>query len=114
MTDIVEYDIGATASVVIANGQTVSEAAPFYGLRLVGLITPAALTGTSVTFQGSVDGVTYVPIYDSAGVAITATVSTSRWTVLDPADFAGMAYIKVVSGSAEGAARTIVLIARPV
>ena len=107
------YDL-EEVEVTIASSGTVSTAANLLGMRLVGIVTPAALTGTALTFQGSADGSTYTALYDTAGDAVGATVAADRWVVLDPADFAGIPYIKAVSGSAEAAERTITLIVRPV
>lgn len=56
-----------TIAVTIASGQTVSGAAMLGGACLVGLITPAALTGTAITFQASADGSTYVPLHATGG-----------------------------------------------
>ncbi len=106
--------IEVVTSVAIANGQTVSDAVDLGGLRPIALVTPAALTGTSFTFQSSVDGTTFVPVYDSSGSQVSVTVSTSRFVVLSPTSFAGVRHLKVVSGSAEGAARTIQIVARAI
>jgi len=104
------------STVTIANGQTVSDALDLSraGFSLVGIVTPAALTGATFTFQASADGVTYNAVYDKTGALVSVTVAASRYVVLAPADFAGIAYLKVVSGSTEGGARTIGLVARPV
>lgn len=106
--------IEVVTSVAIANGQTVSDAVDLGGLRPIALVTPAALTGTAFTFQASVDGSTYVAVYDSSGSAVSVTVSTSRYIVLSPTTFAGIRFLKVVSGSAEGGARTIQVVARAI
>lgn len=97
-------------TVTIASGGTASGAARLDRAVPVGLITPAALTGTALTFQASADGTTYVPVYTTAGAAVSATVAASRYVPLDPATFRGALYLKVVSGSAEAADRAITLI----
>jgi len=103
-----------TAKVIasIASGGTTSQVIGLQGRTLLGIQTPAALTGTALTFEGSHDGETFVPLYDDAGTPaqISLTVTTSRGYSLDPSKFAAWEYIKVVSGSAEGAARQIVLL----
>lgn len=99
-----------TRTVTIASGQTVSGAVSLGGASLVGIITPAALTGTTLTFQASADGTTYVPVYTTAGVAASVTVAASRYTAVPPTTIPGAPYLKVVSGSAEGADRTITLV----
>ena len=100
--------------VVIASGETVSTSGTLYGNTLCAIATPAALTGVTLTFQASADNTTFYPIYDSFGVELSITVSTSQWIVVDPADFASTAFVKVVSSGAEGADRTIQLVVRPV
>lgn len=78
------------------------------GFSLVGISLPAALTGTALTFTvcNTLAG-TYVPLYNAAGV-VSYTVAASRYVAIDPKDFQGVAYLKIVSGSAEGAARTLI------
>lgn len=104
------------ASVTIANNGTVSDALSLgsVGHTVVGLITPGTLTGTAFTFQASADGTTYVAVYDKTGAAYSVTVSTSRYILLPPADFAGIQYLKVVSGSTETGERVITVVTRPV
>lgn len=99
--------------VTILSGQTVSDAKDLANTTLCGIETPAALTSTAITFQGSNDGTTYVPIKDSvSGAAISVTVTTSSGYSLNPSQFAGWRFIKVVGGSAEGADRIIKLCVR--
>lgn len=93
----------------IANGATSSEAMDLRGLALVGVQFPATFTGTTVTFtmSDSFAG-TYVPVYNSAG-AISYTIAQARYYAIDPKDFHGIRFLKIVSGSAEGGARTVKL-----
>ena len=98
----------------ILNGQTKSEAIRTgYKSSLVALITPAALTGTTFTFEASVDGTTFAPVYNEATL-YSLTVSTSRYIALNLSVFAGAQNIKVVSGSAEAGDRQIALVVREV
>jgi hypothetical protein len=76
------------------------------------IITPAALTGTALSFQVSYDGTTYTALYATGGTAISYTVAASRVIPLDPAIFGAFPYLKIVSGSAEAAARTFTIIIR--
>lgn len=99
-------------TVTIASGQTVSEAVDLHGYSLLGVVTPAALTGSSMTFQGSVDGNTYNAIYDTSGNQLSMTVAASRFIAIAPTDLASCRYLKLVSGSSEGADRTITLAIR--
>lgn len=96
------------AATTIANAATTSAAIPTKGLSLVGIQLPATFTGTAMTFTGSVDGVTYQPVYvTTSGTALSYTVAQARYIAIDPAPFYGLAYIKLVSGSSEGGARAI-------
>lgn len=101
-----------TKTVTIANGATVSDAVATGGRQLVGIITPAALTGTAMTFSMSSElAGTYVPIkVTAAGTAFSQTVTTSSYYAIDPAITYGVPFIKATSGSAEGAARSIILV----
>lgn len=99
--------------VVIANGGTVSAALQLQGLVLCGIQLPAAFTGTTLTFQASVDGTTFQPVKSTAsGTALSYTVAQGTYVAIDPKDFQGINYLKVVSGTAEGAARTLNLAVR--
>lgn len=106
----------ASKDVTIDNGATVSSAIELArDERPVMIQTPAALTGTAITFQASIDGTTYVPVYEVGGTnAYSVTVSTSRAVALDHRVFAAVNYLKLVSGSAEAAARIIKVLIRPV
>jgi len=101
-----------TKTATIANGGTVSDAIDLEGRGLTAMVMPAAFTGTTITFQGSVDGVTYQALYNASNSAVSMTVAASRTYLFTPGDFSGIRYLKVVSGSAEGAARSILLVAR--
>lgn len=95
------------AAVTIANGGTVSSDIICNGLALVGIQLPAALTGIALTFKGSVDGTTFQPIYDTtSGTALSYTVAAGHYVAVDPAPFQGLKALQIVSGSAEGAARS--------
>ncbi len=100
-------------TVTIANGQTTSDSVPIGDGVPVGLKMPAAFTGVSITFQGSVDeGATFSPLYDSSGAAVTVTVGTSRLIALEAVNLVACTHIKLVSSGAEGADRTLTLIMR--
>ena len=85
----------------IANGGTLSDAVYLHGEVLVGIRMPAAWDAANLTFQVSMDDVTYLNAYSQAGaehvVTVTA-VSTHIW--VDPTDFAGYRWLKVRSGTA--------------
>lgn len=85
---------------LIASGAALSGALNLGGLRLVGLAVPATVTGSTLTFQVSVDGgTTWVNMFDKGGNEIAIAIGASRLVVLDPADFAGVQWLKVRSGT---------------
>ncbi len=97
-------DVDAT----IANGATVSSTINLGGFTPVGILLPAAFTGTSISFQASVDGTNFFPVRAGTGGALLSyTVAQGTYAALNPNDFHGIHYLRVVSGSAEGAARTL-------
>lgn len=92
-----------------------SEAVDLSSYSLVGLITPASLTSTSITFDVSSDGINYYKLRDATNTNISVVVdSTARQYILTPADFVGVRYIKIATGSSEAANRTFKLIARTI
>lgn len=94
----------------IASSGTVSDAVNLWGTTAVAFQTPAALTGTAITFQGSVDaGVTFKVIKTSAGAAVSFVVAADGVYPLDPDTFAAFDQIKIVSGSTEVAERLILV-----
>jgi hypothetical protein len=99
---------------VIAQSGTASAAVDLMGTTLAGLFTPAALTGTAMTFSTSptADG-TYTVIEAGAGSSYSVTVSASKFIAVDTAKFLGVRFLKVISGSAEAASRSITLATRP-
>jgi hypothetical protein len=101
-------------TVTIASGQTVSAAIDLTEYTLVGIIMPSTFTGTTMTFQASADNSTFVAMKDTSGSTISYTVGTSRYIPLDPSIFAGIRFLKLVSGSSEGQDDIIALAVRPV
>lgn len=104
----------AVLTATIASGQTVSGAVALPSATMSGLILPAAFTGTSISFQVSVDGSAYVALYDSSNALETVTVTQARAYSLNPTVFAGWPYAKLVSNAAEGGSRAITVVTRPV
>lgn len=98
-------------SVTIANGAQLSSVIKLNGFALVGVKTPAALTGTAFTFEAcDADGSNSVPLkVTTSGTALSYTVTTASYYAIDPAPFQGVQYLKIKSGTAEGAARTLIV-----
>lgn len=108
-------DVDIYIPVVIASGATASAAVDIVGLSVCGFSLPAAFTGTAITFQTQIPQTTlWQVLYDSTNTAVGATVAQGRNYSLNPANFAAWRYVKIVSGSAEGADRTIYLACRQI
>jgi hypothetical protein len=111
-------DYTLTPPVTIALNGSLSGAVRLAGMLLVGLVMPAAWDAANLTFQGSIDNVTFNNVYDDAGTEKTAVAAASRHLLIVAADFAGIEWLKVRSGTAgtpvvQTAARTITLVVRP-
>lgn len=97
-------------TVVISSGGTVStevdtEAFPLYAFIF------GTMTGVAMTFQSSTtSGGTYVAVNDNTGAAVSITIASNKAVSLTPTLLAQLSpyrYLKLVSGTAEGADRTI-------
>jgi len=93
----------------IANGATTSDTIDLEGQTLCGLSMPSALTGTALTFVIDNGSGVFNTIADGFGSDISKTVAASKYIGLSPTDFAGVDKLKLVSGSAEAAERSIVV-----
>ena len=98
-----------TQTVTVESGATASTGIETDGLPLVGIVTPAALTSTSASMYGSMDGTTYYPIYDNNGAQATAQLSTSRWVACYWPDLY-VPYVRLELDTAEGGARSLTLV----
>lgn len=98
------------AQVTVANGQTVSAVVDLDGRVLCGILTPAVLEATAMTFQTSHDGVNFVALVDESGTAVGVSgVAPSKDISLgnELTHFYGVKYLKVVLGTATGADRVL-------
>lgn len=103
-----------TATITIATSTTISDVVDLGASAVLGIEMPAAFTGTTLAIHGaSTSGGTYAAITLS-GAANPITVAAGGRYSLDPLLTAGWPFIKVVSGTAEVANRSIVLLCRPV
>lgn len=105
--------------ITIANGASLAAAVDLDGKTLVGIHMPAAWTAANLTFQVSEDGVTYDDFYDSSGTEKTVIAAQARYIEIPPAAWVGIRFVKVRSGTAavtvaQGAARTLQLVTKPV
>ncbi len=106
--------VNQSATVTIADSATVSNAIDLGEMAIVGLQTPASMTGTAITFQASADNSTFVAVKKVDGTTYSMVTASSLYYVIPPADLAGIRYLKVVSGSAETGAKIITLLLRAV
>jgi len=91
-----------TKTATIADNGTTSTEIDLENGTLCGFYTPAGLVGTAITFTVSTEtGGTFVGVEKQDGSALTYTVEASKYYYLNPADFAGVRFIKLVSGSSE-------------
>jgi hypothetical protein len=102
-------DTAQKQTVKIASGGTQSGAVHIADAVFIGIVTPAALTGTAFTFKVSdeKDGI-YNDLY-VGGTQLSITVAANRAIDLGPnrAALAPWKWMKIVSGSAEAVERTI-------
>ena len=96
----------------ISDNATISSAAQCDGLLLSGIVFPAAMTGSTVTFAFSFDGSTWVDVVETDGTAVQYSVTAGDVVRVDPSGwaFASTGFLRIVSGSSEAADRTINLI----
>lgn len=85
--------------------------------NLVGLFIPDTMTSTAITFLTSETEVgTYVDVEDGDGNTISVIIPTSggAYIRLNPADFAGVQFLKVKTGSPEGAEREVGVVSQDI
>lgn len=101
----VQYDLTAT----IATSGTTSGAVDLGNRKLVSIFLPSTFDGTTITFTASTTlGGTYVAVLNPlSGAAVSYTVAASRVININPADFAGLRFIKIVAGTTQSTTDTI-------
>lgn len=104
---------------VIAISTTTSAEVDLLGTSLAGIHMPSVFQGTTLKFSTALkpeaDGGTHVVMQDGAGADYSVTVTTSKYIPVDLAKFAGVRFVKIISGTSEsGGARTLGLATRPI
>ena len=81
------------------------------GMLLCGIQFPAAMTGTAVTFDFSMDNSAFLDVKETDGTDVSYTVSAGDVVRVDPSGwaFASNGYIRVTSNGTEAADRKIIL-----
>ena len=92
-------EVRNTVIATIANGAAVSDHVNLEGSVLVGIRMPAVWDAANLTFQVSMDDVTYLDAYSSAGAEHVITAAASRHIWLDPSAFASYRWLIVRSGT---------------
>lgn len=97
--------------VAIPSASPTSAAVPLKGFVPAGIYMPAAFTGTTLTFTAcDTVGGTYVAVKSTtSGTALSYTVAQGTYVALDPKDFQGINFLKIISGSTEAGLRTLKL-----
>lgn len=84
-----------------------------YNATLLGIHLPASMTGTSLKFKASKNesATAFVIKKDDGSADYSITIgSAAAYHPIDANIFEGVEFLTVVSGSAEGAARTLALV----
>jgi len=82
------------------------------GLLLSGIVFPAAMTGTNVTFDFSYDGINWKDVVETDNTEVTYVVSAGNVVRVDPSGwaFATAGFLRITSDGTETADRQINLI----
>lgn len=84
----------------IAASGTISDTISIANQTLVGIQMPASWSAADLTFRVSPDNVDFSDMYDQFGNEFVVKTSASRFVVLNPADWVGIKYLAVRSGTA--------------
>ena len=81
------------------------------GMLLCGIEFPAAMTGSAVSFDFSMDNSAFIDVKETDGTDVSYTVSAGDILRVDPSGwaFASNGYIRVTSNGSEAADRKIIL-----
>ena len=108
----------AFVDMTITTGEatTPTDGVDLIGMSLVGAHIPSTFDGTTITVTTcDTQGGTYLPMYDRNGTQYSITTSASRYVYLNPADFAGVRFIKFVTATNQTTTSTVfVLVLAPV
>ncbi len=102
-------------TIIIDIGETESNSVDLRGMTLCGIYLPSVLTSASISFKVSHDNnAEYIPVMDGLGSIVSKAVAQGQYIKLDPSEFAGIQFIKIVAGTTEGGSREIKLALRQV
>jgi len=90
-------------SVTISASTSLGPAIDLSGQRLAAIQIPASWTAANLTFQigigDTVDSATYFNMFDSGGNEYTVTAAASETLMIPFADFIGVRFLKIRSGT---------------
>lgn len=101
----------------VSDDTKVSDAIQFEdGVYPVGIFHPILSSSVALVFQVSTDGVTWVDMFDAAGVAVTVVVAPAAagYTILSPSVFAGVKHMKIEVADVQAADRIFKIAVRGV
>lgn len=102
-------DTDLLALTYVTSGTTLMVTAKVYGTAGNSIVFDKSSSHLTLTPSGGVlSGGGFRPLYDSSNAIISYTVAQGRSYAIDPKNFQGVPFMKVKSGSAEAAARTVV------
>lgn len=102
-------------TVTVSNGTAVSNGIETRNRTASGLITPAVLTNTTILFEASVDGTTWVPLMVKDGASqysIACSISEARLIPLDVQVTQTAEWLRLKFGANELGNRTFTLLTR--
>lgn len=105
-----------TTEITVASGQTLTTACDTGINQVVAFLIPSAITSTTASILVSMDNVTFVPLTDKDGLAISlAGITANEYMILPPdVSYAVPRFLKLQFGTAEGANRVIEVITREI
>ena len=104
--------ISKTCLIDVSEDNNDSLAVKTDGMLLCGIEFPAAMTGSNITFDFSMNGSTgWVDVFETDGTEVSYTVSAGNMVRVDPSGwaFASNGYVRINSNGSEAADRSIVL-----
>ncbi len=81
---------------------------------LVAIVTPSALTSTSMLISPSLNGTDALTHVDSVAAVSSIPITTNDWVSLDPALFAGFPFVKITVDQVEAGDREFTFILKKV
>jgi len=101
LVSVIDSDV-QTGTTTIAGSATDSSEVDLESKTLCGVTLDSGFDGTSLAFKAATAfGGTFVTVHDGSA-DVSLTVAASRYIRLNPADFAGIRYLKFVGASQTG------------